>query len=57
MLKNVLLNGTLTDIAISGKRFAKIAPGQDTAGYQVIDGKGRFAVLPPFYNRYRSHRV
>ena len=30
MLKNVLLNGTLTDIAISGKRFAKIAPGQDS---------------------------
>ncbi len=52
MLKNVLLNGTLTDIAISEKRFAKIAPGQDTAGYQVIDGKGRFAVLPPFYNTH-----
>ena len=52
MLKNVILNGTLTDIAISGKRFAKIAPGQDTAGYQVIDGKGRFAVLPPFYNTH-----
>lgn len=52
MLKNVLLNGTLTDIAISGKRFAKIAPGQDTAGYQVIDGKGNFAVLPPFYNTH-----
>ena len=52
MLKNVLLNGTLTDIAISGKRFAKIAPQQDAAGYQVIDGKGRFAVLPPFYNTH-----
>ena len=52
LLKNVLLNGVLTDIAIAGKRFVKIAPGQESCGCRVIDGKGRFAVLPPFYNTH-----
>ena len=52
LLKNVVLNGALTDIAISGKRFEKISPGLEATGYEVIDGKGRFAVLPPFYNTH-----
>ena len=54
MLKNVVLNGQLTDIAISGKRFEKIAPAQDSSGYDIIDGRGKLAVLPPFYNTH-SH--
>ena len=52
MLKNVVLNGTVTDVSIQGKRFSKIAPDQDTAGYEVIDAHGRFAILPPFYNTH-----
>ena len=52
MLKNVVLNGQLTDIAISGKRFEKIAPAQDSSGYEIIDGRGKLAVLPPFYNTH-----
>lgn len=52
MLKNVVHNGQITDVAIAGKRFEKIAPGQDAAGYEVIDGKGKLAILPPFYNTH-----
>jgi len=52
ILKNVVSKGSLTDIAIAGKRFEKIAPGLDTAGAEVIDGQGRLAVLPPFYNTH-----
>ena len=52
MLKNVVLNGQLTDAAISGKRFEKIAPGLDPQGYEVIDGSGKLALLPPFYNTH-----
>ena len=52
MLKNVVLNGTCTDIAICGKRFEKISPGLDPAGFEVIDAGGHLAVMPPFYNTH-----
>ena len=52
LLKNVVLNNVVTDISICGKRFHRIAPGQENTVGEVIDCKGRYAILPPFYNTH-----
>jgi 5-methylthioadenosine/S-adenosylhomocysteine deaminase len=53
VLKNVVLDGSVTDVAISGKRFEKISPGLPCGpDDDVIDGGGRLALLPPFYNTH-----
>lgn len=52
LLKNVVHGGTVTDISICGKRFHRISPGQENFCANVIDCKGRYAILPPFYNTH-----
>lgn len=51
-LKDVLLNGTHTNIRITGNRFSSIsttiAPEQDD---EVIEAS-QFAIVPPFYNAH-----
>lgn len=52
LLKNVVLSGKTADILIKGKTIAEIAPEirPDKTPDDIIDGKGRLAVLPPYYN-------
>ena len=52
LIKNVELNGAITDVLIENKRFKKIAPNiTDVFDAQVIDGTDK-AILPPFYNTH-----
>ena len=51
LIRNVLLNGKTTDIAIRGNRIAGVATGIDGEFDQVIDGS-HYAALPPFYNTH-----
>lgn len=49
LLKNVMLNGALTDVLVEGNRFAKIAPSLPDVAEEVMDCTG-LAILPPYYN-------
>ena len=49
LLKNVMLNGVLTDVLVEGNRFAKIAPSLPDVADEVMDCTG-LAILPPYYN-------
>lgn len=54
LFKKVLLNGSETDILISGNRFEKIAPEivlPKESAYEVISGKN-LAILPSFCNAH-----
>ena len=52
LLKNVLLNSTLTDILVKDGRISHIGPlTQDIPGAQVSDCKGK-AVIPGFVNMH-----
>lgn len=52
LIKNVELDGKITDVLIENKRFKKIAPViDDVSNAQIIDGKDK-AILPPFYNTH-----
>ena len=51
LIRNVLLNGKHTDIAVRGNRIAKIETGIQGDFDQVIDGS-HYAALPPFYNTH-----
>ncbi len=50
-IRNVLLNGTRTDIAIEGNRIAAIAPKLSGSYEEDMDGSGGLA-LPAFYNTH-----
>lgn len=53
LLKNVLLDAQQVSIRITGNRIAAIAPEiQAKNGDDIFDGKGKFALLPPFYNAH-----
>lgn len=55
LLKNIVLNGAETDIAIEGNRFKKIGkmPREVVpAGTEIVDYRGNAAVLPAFYNTH-----
>jgi len=55
LIRNVVLNGKVTDIAIQGNRISRIAPAITGEFDKVIDGSGQ-AALPPFYNTH-GHAV
>ena len=51
-IQNVSLNGTTTNIRISGKKFSEIGSSlSPTAEETLINGDG-FAIIPPFYNAH-----
>lgn len=52
VLKSVYFNGSVRDILISGKKFAKVERPLTAADYnnaEIVDCSG-LAILPPFYN-------
>ncbi len=51
LIRQVLHEGRETDVLIEAHRFARIAPGIEAPGAEVIDGRGQ-AILPPFYNAH-----
>ena len=51
LIKEVLLDGALTDVRIDGNRFARIAPQQTPEGAEVLEAKG-LAMLPSFVNMH-----
>jgi len=55
LIRNILLQGKRTDIAIEGNRISRIAPMLTGTFDTVLDGSHQ-AVIPPFYNTH-SHAV
>jgi 5-methylthioadenosine/S-adenosylhomocysteine deaminase len=51
LIKNIFLNGRLTDVFIDKQKFCKIAPLLSVAADLEIDGKDK-ALIPPFYNMH-----
>lgn len=51
LIRNVRLDGQLTDVRMEGGRFSRIAPGQEVDGAEVLEGGGK-AMTPPFYNTH-----
>ncbi|NMA21838.1 MAG: amidohydrolase [Lentisphaerae bacterium] len=54
LLKNVVLDGRCQDVLISGNRFHQISSKIEATAERVIDGRGKLALIPPFYNLH-SH--
>ena len=52
LLKNVILDGKSAAILVENGQISAIAPELPENGTEVFDGKGRLAVLPPFYNAH-----
>ena len=50
LIKDVILDGRLTDVVIAGNRFESIEPG--ASGDEVIACHGRKTIVPPFYNAH-----
>lgn len=51
LIKNILHEGSETDILIEGNRFKEIASSIHCPDATIINGKGK-AILPPFYNAH-----
>lgn len=52
LLQQVVLNGATTDVLIEGNRFAAIGENLPVDADTVINGAGRQAIVPPFYNAH-----
>ena len=52
LLKNVIHEQRPCDVHIVNNRIATIAPALAVSADQVIDGHGRLAVMPAFYNSH-----
>ena len=50
LLKNVVLNGNIRDVAIENGIFSSISENISLPALKVIDAKGRYAITPAFYN-------
>lgn len=50
LLKNIQLEGECCDILIEGNRIRQIAAGISHPADRVLDGGGRLAAVPPFFN-------
>ncbi len=52
LLRSVVLDGRVTDVRIQGRRFADIGVGcgDRLPPDRQIDGRGRMAIVPAFYN-------
>ena len=57
LLKNVVLNNTVCDVAVKNGMFSAIEKEIAQPAVKVIDGKGRFAVCPGFYNTHTHHAM
>lgn len=51
LIRQVLHDGREVDVLIEAHRFARLAPGIEAPGAEVIDGRGQ-AIVPPFYNAH-----
>ena len=52
-LKDVLLDGRQLQVTVRGNRFASVGDEAPAGGARrIIDGRGRTAILPPFYNMH-----
>ena len=52
-LKDVLLDGKQVQVTVRGNRFAAVGDQTPAGGaHRIIDGRGRTAILPPFYNMH-----
>lgn len=51
LIKNIFLNGCLTDVFIDKNKFCKIAPALSVAADLEIDGRDK-ALISPFYNMH-----
>lgn len=51
LIKNVLLDGTTTDVLIADGRFKSLHAPAGTPADEVLDAAG-MAILPPFYNTH-----
>jgi len=52
-LKDVLLDGKPVQVTVRGNRFASVGDAPPAEGARhIIDGGGRTAILPPFYNMH-----
>ncbi|MDF7825693.1 amidohydrolase [Pontiellaceae bacterium B12227] len=51
LIKNVQLNGTVTDVLIDGNRFKTIGARIDAPAAEVLDGAG-LAIIPGFVNMH-----
>ena len=52
LLKNVVLNGDICDVAIEKGVFSAIEKNITLPAAKIIDAKGRYAVCPAFYNTH-----
>ena len=50
LLKNILLDGERRDILVEGNRIRRIADDIAHPADRVLDGGGRLAAVPPFFN-------
>lgn len=51
-LKDVLLNGSKTNIRITGNQFSAIDPSLSSCENDEVIDASRFAIVPPFYNAH-----
>ena len=51
LVRNVLLNGNVSNILIEGNRFADLSAPSDAVADVVVEGDGK-AILPAFYNTH-----
>lgn len=51
LIRDVVHNGEVTDVLIAGNRFEAIGKSATEAD-EVIDCRGRMAIVPPFYNSH-----
>lgn len=52
LVKNTVVDNKVTDILVEGSRIARIAPGIEAPGAQIIECSGRLAAVVPFYNTH-----
>ena len=57
LLKNVVLNGTVCDVAIENGLFSKIEKNISLPAAKVIDAEERYALCPAFYNTHTHHAM
>jgi 5-methylthioadenosine/S-adenosylhomocysteine deaminase len=57
LIKNVILDKKICDVAITGKIFSQIGENLEVSAAKVIDAGARYAITPPFYNTHTHHAM
>lgn len=52
ILRDVVLDGAITDVVITGNRITSVVAVPAAPGDSVIECRGRRAIVPPFYNSH-----